>query len=408
MSTRFGDILDFAIGGGWGKENQAPGTIPVRVIRGADFPAALQRNISSAPLRFELEGKAAKRILRDGDILLEVSGGTKDRPTGRTIYVSDALLSSVSEDSIPASFCRLVRVDRSKASPWYVFYALQDLYERGGTWEFQNQSTGISNFQFELFCNRWQIDLPPVAEQWASAEVLGALDEKIAANTALAASLSSAARWEMAGSLRDGHVVVTIAEAATLVARGISPQYVEPNEGTRVLNQKCIRDQSVNLEPSRWTSPPRVRPEKLLRRDDVLVNSTGQGTLGRVARWSSTETATVDSHITIVRPNPMVSPTSVIGQAILAIEADIEALGEGSTGQTELSRIQLGQAQVRLPNADKAQSLGLAIDALVDRADAAREENRTLAATRDALLPQLMSGKLRVRDAEAIAADASV
>lgn len=250
------------------------------------------------------------------------------------------------------------------------------------------------------------IPLPQLPEQRAIAEVLGALDDKIAANTALAKSLSNAATWELAGSLRDGRKAISIAEAATLIARGITPQYVEPVEGTRVLNQKCVRDQSVSLEPSRWTSPSRVRPEKLLRRDDVLVNSTGQGTLGRVARWSSAETATVDSHITIVRPDPTVSATSVIGQAILAIEADIEALGEGSTGQTELSRIQLGQAHIRLPSADKAPSLGLAIDSLVDRADAARAENLTLAATRDALLPQLMSGKLRVRDAEAIAADA--
>lgn len=247
---------------------------------------------------------------------------------------------------------------------------------------------------------------PDVLEQRAIAELLGALDDKIAANAALVRSLSNAAAWELAGSLRDGYKTISIAEAATLIARGIAPQYVEPAEGTRVLNQKCVRDQSVSLEPSRWTSPSRVRPEKLLRRDDVLVNSTGQGTLGRVARWSSLETATVDSHVTIVRPNPTVSATSVIGQAILAIEADIEALGEGSTGQTELSRVQLGQAQIRLPDLDRARLLGRAIDALVDRADAAREENHTLAATRDALLPQLMSGKLRVRDAEAIAADA--
>ncbi|WP_295843471.1 restriction endonuclease subunit S [uncultured Microbacterium sp.] len=256
-----------------------------------------------------------------------------------------------------------------------------------------------------------QVAVPPVSEQVAIAEVLTALDDKIAANTAVAAKLSSVAMWELTGSLRDGHVDVTIAEVAILVVRGITPQYVETEyvetEGaTRVLNQKCVRDQSVSLEPSRWTSPSRVRPEKLLRRDDVLVNSTGQGTLGRVARWSNSETATVDSHITIVRPDPSVCATSVIGQAILAIEADIEALGEGSTGQTELSRIQLGQAHIRLPRAERAQTLGLAIDALVDRADAAREENLTLAATRDALLPQLMSGKLRVRDAEAIAADA--
>lgn len=43
---------------------------------------------------------------------------------------------------------------------------------------------------------------------------------------------------------------------------------------------------------------------------------------------------------------------------------------------------------------------------LLELAAVAERENRTLAATRDALLPQLMSGKLRVRDAEAAASEA--
>src|SRR5690606_31899484 len=114
----------------------------------------------------------------------------------------------------------------------------------------------------------------------------------------------------------------------TLLVRGITPRYLPDGEGTRVLNQKCVRDQTVSLEPSRWTDTAKIKAEKLLAVDDVLVNSTGQGTLGRVARWTLPVVATVDSHITIVRPNRTLSDPAVIGQAILAVEADIEALGE--------------------------------------------------------------------------------
>ncbi|WP_454167218.1 restriction endonuclease subunit S [Microbacterium lacticum] len=252
------------------------------------------------------------------------------------------------------------------------------------------------------------LDVPPLAEQQAISEVLGALDDKIAANIALAANTASVAIAEYRSAIRDGGPELPIDEVSILLARGITPRYLPDGDGTRVLNQKCVRDQLVSLEPSRWTDDAKVKQEKLLAVGDILVNSTGQGTLGRVARWTLAERATVDSHITIVRPDPDVSDPAVIGQAILAIEADIEALGEGSTGQTELSRIELGRARVRIPSRERAEHLGAKLRALSACQDAARAENDTLTATRDALLPQLMSGKLRVHDAENLIDQAGV
>ncbi|WP_336641443.1 restriction endonuclease subunit S [Microbacterium sp. USHLN272] len=251
-----------------------------------------------------------------------------------------------------------------------------------------------------------KITLPPLSEQRAIAEVLGALDDKIAANTALAATAARLAQIELGAATTDGAHDLSVQEVATLITRGITPRYVSEGDGTRVINQKCVRDQIVSLDPSRWTDDAKVKADRLLVYGDVLVNSTGQGTLGRVARWTLPGAVTADSHITIVRPDPSVSDPDVIGHAILAIEADIEALGEGSTGQTELSRIELGRARVLIPGAGFAVELGAKLRGLSARQDAARAENRTLAATRDALLPQLMSGRLRVRDAEAVASAA--
>jgi len=93
----------------------------------------------------------------------------------------------------------------------------------------------------------------------------------------------------------------------SLIKRGITPKYVEDN-GICVLNQKCIRDQKVSFEQARETSnEKKIAKEKLLQDFDVLVNSTGVGTLGRVAQVRRLDKkTTVDSHVTIEnRPYPL-------------------------------------------------------------------------------------------------------
>jgi type I restriction enzyme S subunit len=124
------------------------------------------------------------------------------------------------------------------------------------------------------------------------------------------------------------------------------------------------------------------------------------GTLGRLTRWTKSENCTVDSHITIVRFDQAKVDPVCAGFAMFDAEPEIEALGEGSTGQTELSRTQLANLRIALPERDRAMKLRSMLDGLEVRGECALEESITLAALRDALLPKLMSGEIRVRDAE--------
>ena len=89
----------------------------------------------------------------------------------------------------------------------------------------------------------------------------------------------------------------------------------------------------------------KVADERFLRAGDVLVNSTGTGTLGRVAqlRVGPAEPTTVDSHVTIVRPAPGLFCPEFFGYALVSIEGQIQAGGEGCGGQTELSRTKLAE-----------------------------------------------------------------
>lgn len=137
-----------------------------------------------------------------------------------------------------------------------------------------------------------------------------------------------------------------LGDVCSFLNRGVSPKYVE-HGGVAVLNQKCVRDHRVSYVLARRHDmmSKAVAPERFVRVGDVLVNSTGTGTLGRVAqvRTAPPEPTTVDSHVTIVRPLHGMFYNFFFGYMLVAIEDAIKEAGEGCGGQTELSRSTLAE-----------------------------------------------------------------
>jgi len=135
-----------------------------------------------------------------------------------------------------------------------------------------------------------------------------------------------------------------LGDVCELLKRGIAPKYVDEG-GICVINQKCIRDHSINFGLSRRHNieVKTVNPERYVRIGDVLVNSTGTGTLGRVAQVRSVpeELTTVDTHVTIVRPIDGMFHQDFFGYMLIKIEDEITSSGEGASGQTELARTTL-------------------------------------------------------------------
>jgi type I restriction enzyme S subunit len=83
---------------------------------------------------------------------------------------------------------------------------------------------------------------------------------------------------------------------------------------------------------------------------DCLINSTGVGTLGRVAYVSSISSRTTfDSHVTLVRLQKDQCVPAYVGLSLHFREKEIELLAGGSTGQTELSRDAVGALPLTLP-----------------------------------------------------------
>jgi type I restriction enzyme S subunit len=146
--------------------------------------------------------------------------------------------------------------------------------------------------------------------------------------------------------MREGWQIRKLGDVCSLLNRGVSPAYLEKG-GVCVLNQKCIRNHEVSYEPARRhdDATKKVAEERFIQRGDVLVNSTGTGTLGRVAqvRNEPEEATTVDSHVTIVRAKPGLFHLEFFGYMLVVIEEAIKEAGDGCGGQTKLARLVLAE-----------------------------------------------------------------
>lgn len=147
----------------------------------------------------------------------------------------------------------------------------------------------------------------------------------------------------------------TLGEVTTFIAKGIPPKYTEEeNENTiRVLNQKCNRNFEISYSESRIhdCEKKKVPVDKILRAGDVLINSTGTGTAGRVAQIVEvTVPTTIDGHMILIRPSEELDPI-YYGYAVKSFQSQIKGLAEGSTGQTEINRRRLqDEVIIRYPS----------------------------------------------------------
>ncbi|MGB4918329.1 MAG: restriction endonuclease subunit S [Propionicimonas sp.] len=183
MSTVFGDLVEYAIGGGWGTEEAEPDSSSIGyVIRGTDIPRVAVGDVSKVPLRYHKATNLASRVLKPGDVVLEVSGGSKGQPVGRALKITDNILAKFQGDVICASFCKLVRIDPTKAEPGYVFRLLQAAYADGRLARYQVQSTGITNFKWKAFLEHFEVDLPARKSQQQIAAILDVFDELVENN----------------------------------------------------------------------------------------------------------------------------------------------------------------------------------------------------------------------------------
>ena len=194
------------------------------------------------------------------------------------------------------------------------------------------------------------------------------------------------------GKVPEGWEVKRLGEVSSHINRGVSPVYYEEGEYV-VLNQKCVRDGKVSFEPSRRGS--RVpAADRIVRHGDILINSTGEGTLGRVAQVCvEPGSTTVDSHVTIVRPAATVN-LNYLGYTMMLLEPKLSRMGEGATNQTELSRQRISDLPMLCPPKSSQDAFGEHVGPVREAITTLSRAIANLRRTRDLLLPKLIPGEI--------------
>ncbi|WP_165090719.1 restriction endonuclease subunit S [Neisseria yangbaofengii] len=186
---------EYTIGGSWGKEDPDNGLQKVSIIRGTDFSKLQNGNYSTVPQRYETAKKIQPRKLEVGDLLIEISGGSaaSKQRTGRCLYVTEEILNNLG-NCIPASFCRLWRVNTKYINPKYLYYQIYAMHLSDEIALYENQSTGISNFQFKTFLDNVDLKINELNKQNHIVSVLETLDKKILTNLKINQTLEQMAQ----------------------------------------------------------------------------------------------------------------------------------------------------------------------------------------------------------------------
>jgi type I restriction enzyme, S subunit len=436
---RLGDLVEagaLLISDGYRVRNDELGPHGIPFVRGGDIGDGWINTATIDHIRPELAGRVRAKLTWPGDLAF-ITKGT----VGRAGLLRDGQPHVVFAPQV--AYWRVL--DPAVLDSRFLFYLMRSQSFQNALDAVKTHGSMVADYVSISLQHEFVFKIPDIQSQRSIGNILGLLDDKIELNRRMNETLEAMARalfnsWfvdfdpvraKVEGrdsglpqliadlfparlvdseldEIPEGWRVSDLRSVTAYLNRGISPAYLE-NGGVLVLNQKCVREG--------WVDPSKVRrhnPEarsvdgRLLKKGDILVNSTGVGTLGRVAQvLSLPEDTIVDSHVTVVRADEGTVSWNYLGIWLRDREQEIEALGEGSTGQTELSRSRLGELSILVPPLQMMLAFDEASLPIRERSTASEKESQVLVAIRDALLPKLISGELRLKDAEQVVADAA-
>lgn len=322
--------------------------------------------------------------------------------------------------------CLLARVDRRKAEPAYVAFHVNEQSTR--EW-LRSNAVGLvmPNLNTGIL-ERLPLRLPPLPEQQSIVELLGALDDKIELNRQIAETLEATAQALFKSWFVDFDPVRAKAEGrptglsdalAALFPDRLTDECLPEGWANtslssigRFLNGLALQKFEAEAgEPSlpvikiaELRSGPTAKSGRARASlpADYVVNDgdhlfSWSGSLTHV-RWSHGPGA-LNQHL--FKVTPLGVPAWLTFQAVEEHLLEFQAIASGkAVTMGHIQRHHLDEAKVAMPDERLLLALDQVMAPLYERTLGVAIQSRSLAVLRDTLLPKLISGALRIRDAE--------
>ena len=312
-----------------------------------------------------------KYALQSGDIVVARTGAS----TGRSQWVQ------VEADTVFASYLVRFRIFPDYDSR-FIGYVLNSRAWKHYVDSVAHGKSAQPNMSASIMAD-FEFDCPPLDEQRAIAEILGAFDDKIAANNDLMKTVRALCQAQFDELLRGETSIVPLRTVLHLEYGKSLPLAKRVNGNINVFGSGGIVGS---------------HSEALRTGPGVIVGR--KGSVGSVY-WSDKDYFPIDTTFYVV---PRSSDVSLIFCYHLLDSLPLSDMNSDSA-VPGLNREEALSLPVRLPEIQPLTGFSKQAEKLFSFINQLSQENLSLISARDALLPQLISGKMRVRDAEAVVAD---
>ena len=146
--------------GDWGKDEQMGNyTMRTFCMRGADFPDIKEGSKGKMPIRYILEKNFKEKSLCDGNVVVEISGGSPTQSTGRIVLIDKTFIADCDNALICTNFCKSLEIKESFSLFFYLLW--QYLYDKKVMFIYENGSNGLKNLNINSLLERELFVIPP-------------------------------------------------------------------------------------------------------------------------------------------------------------------------------------------------------------------------------------------------------
>jgi len=235
------------------------------------------------------------------------------------------------------------------------------VFNTDGFWDFADKySDGTMSKRLSpKTLMKYEFDLPNEEEQEKLANILWSLNDTREAYRLLLIQTDEMVKSQFI-EMTQGAETTRLSDICCSYGRGKTPKYVT-SSNVRVINQACIYWDHFKLQNVKYHNPELFKEENKLILGDVLLNSTGTGTIGRAIVFDIEDDNyyMTDSHVTILRPNNKKIHPVVLKYYFYDdnVQSELYRLCVfGSTSQAELSREALGRMRVPVIDSRKQEA----------------------------------------------------